>query len=406
MIKKMYIGEFKCLEKEDFEFKPLTILAGKNSSGKSSVLQSILIAARNCNPKNRERMYGLISKYQDLSYSIDIIHEEGSFSCTNISKSEQDETDTLLYENNLYYLTSNRIGQEDIAKYSPEYKVGNNGEFLFGTYDILVNKDVCFNLTSNEIKDLFCKDELYKVIVEFYKYSNIEYYENAERYIGENDKELIDQIKYLRKVSEIYTTNDFKNFCKDNLEILILGRAQAITKIGIILNAYFSYITDLNIILKIERITSDQVKVYFQQNDINKINPFNLGSGMSYLAKVLIICFLAKPGDVVMIENPEIHLHPKAQSRLGEFFAFLASKGIQLIIETHSEHLLDNLRYQIFKEKFSKDDVIIYYKDSAQTPFERIFISNDGHFATPEGKRRAFPKGFFDASLEQLLEIG
>ena len=210
----------------------------------------------------------------------------------------------------------------------------------------------------------------------------------------------------MRKVSEIYTTNDFKNFCKDNLEILILGRAQAITKIGIILNAYFSYITDLNIILKIERITSDQVKVYFQQNDINKINPFNLGSGMSYLAKVLIICFLAKPGDVVMIENPEIHLHPKAQSRLGEFFAFLASKGIQLIIETHSEHLLDNLRYQIFKEKFSKDDVIIYYKDSAQTPFERIFISNDGHFATPEGKKRAFPKGFFDASLEQLLEIG
>ena len=68
--------------------------------------------------------------------------------------------------------------------------------------------------------------------------------------------------------------------------------------------------------------------------------------------------------------------------------------------------MLDDLRYQIFKEKFSKDDVIIYYKDSAQTPFERIFISNDGHFATPEGKKRAFPKGFFDASLEQLLEIG
>lgn len=405
MIKKMYIGEFKCLEKENFDFKPLTILAGKNSSGKSSVLQSILIAARNCNPKNRERMYGLISKYQDLSYSIDVVHEEGHFSCTNTSKSEQDETDTLLYESNLYYLTSNRIGQEDIAKYSSEYKVGSNGEFLFGTYDILADEKVRFALSPNEIKELISRDELYKIFIEYYRYSIIEYYENAERYIGKNDIDLINQIKNLRKEGEICKTKEFENLCKYHIETVV-NDLEYPGRIGVILNAYFSYITEFNIILKIERITSDQVKVYFQQDDINKINPFNLGSGMSYLAKVLIICFLAKPGDVVMIENPEIHLHPKAQSRLGEFFAFLASKGIQLIIETHSEHLLDNLRYQIFKEKFSKDDVIIYYKDSAQTPFEKICISDDGHFTTPEGKKRAFPKGFFDASLEQLLEIG
>ena len=107
-----------------------------------------------------------------------------------------------------------------------------------------------------------------------------------------------------------------------------------------------------------------------------EISPFNLGSGMSYLAKVLILCFLAKPGDVVMIENPEIHLHPRAQSRLGEFFAFLASRGVQLVVETHCKDILNSLHYQLYAEKLKADDVIIYYKASSEKPFQ-LLSSND-----------------------------
>lgn len=127
---------------------------------------------------------------------------------------------------------------------------------------------------------------------------------------------------------------------------------------------------------------------------------------MSYLAKVLILCFLAKPGDVVMIENPEIHLHPRAQSRLGEFFAFMAGKGIQLVIETHCEHLLSSLRYQVYKDRLRSDDVILYYKTDAQTPFDQLRINEKGRYMNREGKQCGFPTGFFDVSVDQLLEIG
>lgn len=395
MIKNIHISKFKCLTDENLELRPLTILTGKNSSGKSSVLQAILIAARNCNPKNRERMYNLISKYQELPYLIDITHNDTHIICTNDKK---DETDILTYEDTLYFLSSNRIGQEDSAKFSREYKVGDNGEFLFGTYSYIMTDNISFHMTNEEIEDLFINKAPKDITIKSYL-SETEYLESIKNTFPElND----DMNKINEDLKEIWTDENIGDFIASKIKE---GNIKDFN-IMCILNAYFSYITEKNIILKIERIDIDRVKVYFQQDELHKINPFNLGAGMSYLAKILILCFLAKPGDVVMIENPEIHLHPKAQSRLGELFAFLSGKGIQFIIETHCEHLLDSLRYQIFKEKFSPDDVIIYYKDSTQLPFEKIGITSDGHFAAPSGKKRAFPKGFFDASLDQLLEIG
>ena len=60
MISRLHIKNYKCLHDEDMKFRPLTVLTGTNSSGKSSVLQTVLLLARNCNPQNRDRMYELI----------------------------------------------------------------------------------------------------------------------------------------------------------------------------------------------------------------------------------------------------------------------------------------------------------------------------------------------------------
>ena len=100
-----------------------------------------------------------------------------------------------------------------------------------------------------------------------------------------------------------------------------------------------------------------------------------------------------------MIENPEIHLHPAAQSRLGEFFAFIANAGIQLIIETHCDHLINKLQYLVFKKKFDSENTIIYYKKGIVDTFERIQLNRYGRFE-PE-----FPDGFFDATLADLIEM-
>ena len=151
--------------------------------------------------------------------------------------------------------------------------------------------------------------------------------------------------------------------------------------------------------MQTEKISQTKVKVVYKSDDLPNLSPQQLGVGVSYLAKTLIMCLRAKKGDLLMIENPEIHLHPAAQARLGEFFTYIASAGIQVLLETHCEHLINKLQYQIYKNCFECDKVVIYYKGGITNPFETIRITEAGRFET------TFPEGFFDATLEELLEI-
>ena len=130
-----------------------------------------------------------------------------------------------------------------------------------------------------------------------------------------------------------------------------------------------------------------------------------LGFIGSHLAKIIIIALSCNPGNIFIIENPEIHLHPKAQAMLADFLNFIASKGIQIIVETHSEHFINKTRFSIFKKRINKDDVIIHYKPSAKDKFLSLMINQSGHFINKSEKNIDFPSGFFDSTLNELLEI-
>ena len=162
---------------------------------------------------------------------------------------------------------------------------------------------------------------------------------------------------------------------------------------------------DFSIGLKVEKIDSESVKPYYDFCGLPNIEPLQLGAGVSYLAKLLIICLCAKPGQIVIVENPEMHLHPRAQSAVGHFLSFIASKGIQVIIETHCEHLINKVQHDVFKGLLKPEDVFIYYKKSSIDDFEKMTIGENGHFYK-KGERSLFPEGFFDATLEELMEIG
>lgn len=168
---------------------------------------------------------------------------------------------------------------------------------------------------------------------------------------------------------------------------------------------WLTFISGVSSELDTEKST-DRVKVSFKINNLEgNVSPFNLGAGMSYLAKVLIICLIAKKGDIILIENPEIHLHPKAQSLLAVFLSFIASKGIQLIVETHCEHLINKLAFEVFDDQIKSKDVIIHYKENENEPFVSLGINDDGEFIDLDNKITGFPSGFFDATLNDLLAM-
>lgn len=148
----------------------------------------------------------------------------------------------------------------------------------------------------------------------------------------------------------------------------------------------------------------NNIKIYYQNHINKKVSPLNTGFGTSMILPILVTCLTAKRGETVIIENPEIHLHPKAQAKLGDFFAWIAKSGIQLIIETHCEHLINKLCYNVFSKTINKNDLVIYYKELCE-PFKKINVDEKGKFIDQAGKPMPFPANFFDVSVDDYLAM-
>ena len=163
----------------------------------------------------------------------------------------------------------------------------------------------------------------------------------------------------------------------------------------------------LNLRFDFKTIESQQrVRCDFYSKDLKaNIDSTRVATGMNYLTKILIVGLTCKKGDVFVVENPEIHLHPRAISNLAEFFAMLARGGVQIVLETHDTRLVSKLRILIHKKELSPDDVMIYYKDSVDSKFESVFINDNGFFVNDKGQRISFPQGFMDVDLLELMEV-
>jgi len=349
MLERLKIDGFKSIDSQEFSLKPITILTGINSSGKSTVIQSLLILSSaisnssvlNTYVKKFTNFNEVRNKYTNarkitfyteeanglfsMEYNLFLPNELGLKSDMRITEN----WDRLIFEKNLFYISANRVGQEDIAEYDEEIKFGTNGKYIFGYFE--QNKD----------------KEVYKKLIRYTQHNTLEA-----------------QLSY-----------------------------------------WLKYILDIDLRVETSKITSSSVKVSFSSDGLNDLSPFNLGAGNSYLAKILIIGLSCQKDNIFIVENPEIHLHPKAQARLSDFFVMLGNSGIQVILETHSEHIINKLRYNIYKNNFHSDNAIIYYKQDSRTDFVLLMINENGHFTDDENNIVEFPTGFFDSTLDELLEI-
>jgi predicted ATPase len=158
--------------------------------------------------------------------------------------------------------------------------------------------------------------------------------------------------------------------------------------------AWLSKILNADIKLKISPL-----KVNILELLINDFKPSNVGFGYSSILPIIVTGLIAKPNEKIIIENPEIHLHPKAQSALIDFLVKVANTGVQIFIESHSDHIINGILVQCkkFEESpengISKDDVSLLYFDKDESgksgKATKINIEENGRI-------RYTPKGFFD----------
>jgi len=136
------------------------------------------------------------------------------------------------------------------------------------------------------------------------------------------------------------------------------------------------------------RIKSDKKGAYYK--------PTNVGYGFSYSLSIIVAGLIAKPGEILIVENPEAHLHPYAQSIMAKFLSLVASTGVQVFVESHSDHILNGFRIAVKNKIIDSTHLnVLYFDHRLDNFFEKIDVDEDGGIDK-------WPISFFDQSVNDL----
>jgi Uncharacterized conserved protein len=309
MLTRIELKNFKCFKNISVELSNLNVLAGINSMGKSSVVQALLLLRQS---QERDQLLDGLSLndlYVQIGTGKDLMN-----------RNSNDDFISILLEN-------------DKKEYLFKYNYDRDSEFLT-IKDVLEFEDVPeqdFNLFRNTFAYVSA-DRIGPR--RYYNSSNYEVFRNNQ--VGVKGELFAD---YLAERSNDHIEDSLKHVsCSSNR---LLEQT----------NAWLSEISPgISIISKIDSETS-VISLRYKDFDGDS-SPLNVGFGLSYVAPIVVALLKAKKDDLIIIENPEAHLHPKGQRKMGELIAKAAATGIQVIVETHSDHLFE------WNSSFSKKSVI------------------------------------------------
>lgn len=338
MINSITLKGYKSFNEKTVKIAPLTILTGLNGSGKSSVIQAVRMILSGT--ENRGFLlpgYGdyeeLRSRYSVPKKPIEIeVTTDSDVYCLKISKdrSELNKKFQCVFE----YISAERLGPQTNLPInnSMSVTIGNRGEY--------------------------CADYFYKFescIVGDYLY--------REESVS---KTLIDQLCVWMNDISPKTKFEFSLDQKHDVSNVEIDGYRAT-------NTGFGISYALPIVLSTLVLTSKQC------NDFKHSFVDDWYSELHDKHKIL------------MIENPEAHIHPTGQTKLGILAVLAAKSGVQVLVETHSDHFIDGVRIACKESNFSEETIINYFtKDvDSQSDVEKILV-------LPNGELSNWPKGFFD----------
>jgi predicted ATPase len=126
--------------------------------------------------------------------------------------------------------------------------------------------------------------------------------------------------------------------------------------------------------------------------------PANIGYGLTYAFPILVALLAASDGQIIVVDSPEAHLHPSAQSEMGRILAHFAGAGVQIIVETHSDHLLNGARLAVKDGRLHHSLLQIHFFTGANSSGHGVISPT----IDSEGRIYEWPSGFFDQSERDL----
>ncbi|HMQ79343.1 MAG TPA: DUF3696 domain-containing protein [Ignavibacteria bacterium] len=329
MLRELSINGFKSFLHRTLNLNQLTVLTGLNSSGKSTVLQSLLMLEKAYDNENTVLLdgYGSIEEiknnYYNKNITFNIVDDKDNFFNLVIPETRDDLINHKTYSNEfafpeIIYISANRFGPKtSVPIYNDNYKkrkIGPKGENLFQ-------------------------------FIDFYEESTLHQ-------------------------SLVHPKSE-----GDTLGYNIRGWLSVISP-----NVKFNYFLDNK---------SDSSYSLF-----NDHRAMNVGFGLSYSLSVIAALLIGTliRNSLIIIENPEAHLHPKGQTELAKLISLCAESGTQVIIETHSDHIFDGIRIATKEIKDFNKKVQIHWFEMNENLNTEVVSPN----ILEDGRLDEWPKGMFD----------
>jgi predicted ATPase len=344
MIRELHIQNFKSHGNTLLSLNPLTLLSGLNGSGKSSVIQSLLLLRQSHKKQRLNEALILNGSFCSLGTGKDVmnINPAGDF----VQIAFNAGCDTYGWR---FAPQESKDNLPVIQKYTPGKSLENISLF---------NNDFQY-LSAERLPELK------------YGRGDIEV---------ENERQLSSKYGYGDLVAQFlyhWENEPIKPALRNSLSPFVELLPQVI--------AWEREISPhVNIIPK---KMGDAYTIHYsfdRSGSLGATDEFkteNVAFGLTYALPVITAILSAKEDALLLIENPEAHLHPRGQSKLAELMALAAQNGVQLIIETHSDHIFNGIRKAIHSKKIDKENVQVYYFDLDETNTSRpteIQIADNG----------------------------
>jgi predicted ATPase len=369
MIKAIHIRNFKCFEEESIALGPMTLATGLNGTGKSSLIQSLLLLRQSyLQGLLRNGLLAINGELVELGTGRDALNESA---------------------------------EEDVIAFGLSWTDGLSARWAFA-YD--KTADVLSKQSAEAPETAFERPPL----------SGDFHYLSAERIGPRASFSMSDySVGHLRQLGPRgeYASYFLSLFGRDRVAIPGLVHSEAASESLIDqVEAWLGEVSPGARLHVTAHRAVDAVELRFSfagpHGNTNEYRATNVGFGLTYTLSILAAVLSARPGAMLVIENPEAHLHPRGQVRVAGLLARAAAAGVQVVVETHSDHVLNGLRLAVHDGVLAPAAACIHYFERRVTP-ERIYHTYASPQIDEEGRLDQWPDGFFDEwerSLSRLLE--
>lgn len=394
----------------EIPLRRINILVGENSSGKSSLLGAIAT----CMSQNFPHLGQLENspfEYQSFESLVSDGRDYfvlGSRSQTGETTREQEAEYTNIKNVARMKTLTLTIGDECQIKVTRKQKNKYVLSVKFETKDEVVNKEMQFSLgeliESGEI-------DVHSMIFHFARRLLPDSFIDSEQYmrLRHMGRETVLLAPIRSKPQRIYHVGTNARNCEGSHVPQLLHEASSSrSKSDVeVIKFLEEFGKDSGLY---EKITSRAVRLQgsrsfelIVEKNGSKRTLLDVGYGVSQVLPILYETAVADMNEIILVEQPEVHLHPSVQAALGTLFTKSISIHQILVVETHSDYLVDRIRLHVRRGEISPNDVGIMYLElhEGQTKLHHIELDNKGHFVNPPASFR----GFFLKEQIELLDF-